>query len=70
MTDFPNKLVSKRQLREICGIPYSFAHIARLEAAGRFPKRIKLGACSVAWKLSEIEDWIAEKLHERNAATA
>ena len=55
MTNFPNKLVSKRQLREVCGIPYSFAHIARLEAAGRFPKRIKLGACRVAWRVSEIE---------------
>jgi hypothetical protein len=31
-------LVSKKDLKEF-GVPYSFSHIARLEAAGRFPKR-------------------------------
>ena len=28
------KLVSKKELKSVYGIPYSFAHIARLEAAG------------------------------------
>ena len=31
------KLVSKKELKSIHGIPYSFAHIARLEKAGVFP---------------------------------
>ena len=31
------KLVSKKELKTVHGIPYSFAHIARLEKAGRFP---------------------------------
>src|ERR1700730_16760303 len=43
------KLVSKKELRSVHGIPYSFAHIARLEKAGLFPKRLMLGACRVAW---------------------
>jgi prophage regulatory protein len=42
------KLVSKKELRSINGIPYSFAHIARLEKAGHFPERLMLGACKVA----------------------
>jgi hypothetical protein len=30
------KLVSKKELKTVYGIPYCFAHIARLEAAGQF----------------------------------
>jgi len=55
------KLVSKKELKSIYGIPYCFAHIARLEAAGRFPKRVQLGACRVAWFAEEVETWIAER---------
>src|ERR1700680_3647472 len=51
------KLVSKKELKTIHGIPYSFAHIARLEKAGLFPKRLMLGACRVAWFDDEIEEW-------------
>ena len=55
------KLVSKKELKTIHGIPYSFTHIARLEKAGQFPKRILLGACRVAWYDDEIEDWKASR---------
>jgi prophage regulatory protein len=51
------KLVSKKELRSVHGIPYSFAHIARLEKAELFPKRLMLGACRVAWWEDEIEEW-------------
>jgi len=55
-----SKLVSKKELKSIYGIPYCFAHIARLEAAGEFPARVMLGACRVAWFAEEVEAWIAE----------
>ena len=55
------KLVSKKELKSIYGIPYSPAHIARLEAAGQFPTRVQLGACRVAWYADEIEEWIASR---------
>jgi prophage regulatory protein len=51
------KLVSKKELRTVHGIPYSPAHIARLEKADQFPKRLLLGACRVAWWEDEIEEW-------------
>ena len=35
------KMLSKRQVKEL--VLYSPQHIARLEAAGEFPKRVKLG---------------------------
>lgn len=53
------QLVSKKELRTAFGIPYSPQHIARLEKAGQFPKRIKLGQNRVAWLKVEIEEWIA-----------
>jgi len=59
------KLVSKKELKSVFGIPYCFAHIARLEAAGEFPKRIKLGACRVAWVAEEVDDWIEERIANR-----
>ena len=55
------KLVSKKGLKADYGIPYCFAHIARLEAAGQFPTRVRLGACRVAWYADEIEEWIASR---------
>ncbi len=62
---FPKQVVSKKELRTLCGIPYSGQHIARLEAAGRFPKRIKLGQNRVAWLLTEIEAWLDERIAQR-----
>lgn len=55
------KLISKKELKSVYGIPYCFAHIARLEAAGQFPKRVVLGACrSVV--AEEMEAWIEERV--------
>jgi prophage regulatory protein len=55
------RLVSKKELKTVHGIPYSFAHIARLEKAEQFPKRIVLGACRVAWFEDEVEEWKASR---------
>lgn len=63
------QLVDKKGLR-LLGIPYSFAHIARLEAAGEFPKRVKLGACRVAWVYEEVMTWIEERVAARVKATS
>ncbi len=60
-------LISKKELKAL-GIPYSFQHIARLEKAGQFPKRIQLGACRVAWSYEEVCNWIAERVALRDGA--
>ena len=57
MTDY--RLVDKKGLKTIYGIPYSYQHIARLEKAGKFPRRMQLGQCRVAWYCSAVEAWIA-----------
>ncbi len=40
---------------------YTAQHIYRLERAGKFPSRLRLGANRVGWKLSDIETWFAER---------
>lgn len=64
------KLVSKKELKSVYGVPYSFAHIARLEAAGQFPKRVRLGACRVAWLSEEVREWIDERVANRNMTSS
>lgn len=39
-------------------VPYSDVHIWRLEQAGLFPQRIKLGERRVGWDLNEVLEWI------------
>lgn len=40
-------------------------HIYRLEKAGHFPKRVKIGPNSVAWAEHEIDAWMQARLDER-----
>lgn len=57
------RLLSKRQLKEL--VLYSPQHVARLEAAGRFPKRVKLGQCRVGWIEQEVLDWLQKRIQRR-----
>lgn len=65
MSQYDNRLVSKKELKTVCGIPYTPQHIARLEAAGAFPLRVKLGQNRVAWVLAEVDQWIQRRMSER-----
>ncbi len=65
-----DRLVGKKELRII--VLYSDAHIARLEAAGQFPKRVRLGngpRCRVGWVQSEVQAWWQAKLASRDDAS-
>jgi len=57
------RILSKRQLKEI--VLYSPQHVARLERAGKFPKRVQLGANRVGWVESEVLDWLQLRLESR-----
>lgn len=39
--------------------------IYRMERAGNFPKRLRLGGNSCGWLASEVEAWINERAAER-----
>lgn len=46
-------------------VNYTFQHIIRLEAAGRFPKRIHLGRHRIGWALRDILRWMQSKVDAR-----
>ena len=62
--DLPDRLIDAKERRLL--VPYSDMHVWRLEREGKFPKRIKIGANRVAWRLSEILAWIDEKADARD----
>jgi len=53
------RVITMRQLLEI--VPYTSQHIYRLEVAGKFPKRIRIGENRVAWRYADILKWVTER---------
>lgn len=58
------RILSKRQVKEL--VLYSPQHIARLEKAGQFPKRVQLGPSRVGWVEDEVLDWLQMRLEARD----
>ena len=58
-------LLNKRQVTEM--VLYSHQHIARLEAVGQFPKRVRLGNNRVGWIEAEVLDWLQARIDARDA---
>ena len=56
-------LVRSNELAAI--VPYSMNHIRRLEYAGDFPKRVRIGPNRVAWSRAEVEAWIDARMGGR-----
>lgn len=52
-------LINRKTLLEM--IPLSARTIYNLEQRGEFPSRIALTSRNVAWQLSEVEQWIADR---------
>jgi prophage regulatory protein len=52
------------------GIRWSRVHIARLEAAKKFPQHINVGDASIAWFEDEFDDFLDAKAAERDAKIA
>ena len=48
-------------------VPLHATQIARREAAGMFPRRIRIGQARVAWSF-EVLRWLEERRAERDAA--
>ena len=58
-TPQPTRLIRKPVVLD--RVPLSGTTIWRLERAGKFPKSIQISPGAVAWRESEIEEWIAER---------
>jgi prophage regulatory protein len=63
------RFLSKKDVKQIA--LYSYAHTARLEAEGKFPKRVRLGNgkyARVGYVESEIMEWCEKRIAERDEA--
>jgi prophage regulatory protein len=60
-----SKLLGRRDLR-MRGIDYSNVHLLRLEADGKFPRRVYLSPARVAWIETEIDEHIARCIAARD----
>ncbi len=64
-----DRLIGSKEIRQ--HVPYTIFHLSRLEAAGKFPRRIKVGAGGrIAWSLREVEAWIEQRKAAREANAA
>lgn len=63
--DGSNKRLATRADLKRMGITLSNTTLLRLEARGRFPRRVRIGGTSVAWLMSELNDWLSERAEER-----
>jgi len=54
-----DKLIRRRQVLELVELSHSTQW--RMEKAGKFPARVKLGTGSVGWHLMEVEEWVRRR---------
>lgn len=62
----PDRLLSKEDLRRL--LPYSNDHLRRLERAGLFPRRVRLGTGRIGWSEREVTEWIEARKSARVAS--
>ncbi|HKB91871.1 MAG TPA: AlpA family phage regulatory protein [Opitutaceae bacterium] len=61
----PTKLLDFKELKSTRGITFGRTHLGRLEIEGKFPKRVQLGEKRIGWVMTEIDEWLAQKLANR-----
>ena len=58
------KVIRLKEVMERTGLGRT--SIYNFMAAGSFPKSVSLGARAIAWLESEVDDWIVERIKERD----
>ena len=64
--DSRKTLATRDDLKRM-GIHVSRTTLLRWENHGRFPRRIRMGGTTVAWFMSEVQAWLAERSEERSS---
>jgi prophage regulatory protein len=60
------RIITRKELRLM--VPFTPQHIGRLEKAGKFPKRIRIGERRVGWRLADVEAWLEQRVRESSGA--
>jgi prophage regulatory protein len=56
------RILKRKDVEDMTGLKRSSIYLKM--ANNEFPKQIKLGARSVGWLLSDVENWINQKISE------
>ena len=59
----PEELIFKHERKRL--VPISDATVWRMERRGEFPRRINVSPGRVAWRRSEIEQWLERRSKQR-----
>jgi prophage regulatory protein len=59
------RFLTKKQVKEM--VTLSYAHTARLEKAGLFPKRIRISQVRVAYDEEAIIAWMQQRMDQRSS---
>ena len=60
-----DRVVPYSSLKTEYGVPYTRVHLLRLEKAGKFPKRFRVGGRKVARFARELRAWLEERSASR-----
>lgn len=60
------RLIRLKEVMHVTGL--ARATIYKYMKEGYFPRSVSLGANAIAWEESEVEEWILERLRERDEA--
>jgi len=58
------RLIRLKEVMSISGLGRS--SIYKFMEEGRFPMSISLGERAIAWEVSEVEEWVLDKIEKRN----
>jgi prophage regulatory protein len=61
---FPNRLLTFDELRDH-GVPLGRKQIARLERAGKFPKRVQISDARFGWPEREVYAYVRARIDAR-----
>ena len=64
LEDGRKTLATRDDLKRM-GINVSNTSLLRWEKQGRFPRRIRMAGTTVAWFVSDLENWLADRSAER-----
>lgn len=64
------RFLTYKQLLKEKGVPYTRVHLKRLEDAGKWPKRVKVGDNRVGWVEDEVDAEMEARAAARNQGPA
>jgi len=63
-----DRFIRERERKEITGVPVSSWY--EMMGKGEAPHPVKIGTRAVAWLLSDLSEWMAERIAKRDAQAA